>query len=114
MFALQKGQLHVGSHVSKIEKEQVVAFEKRAMPRSRFVPAVCLSSASSAGQQRALKCFNVLVSNKRAYTHARLLLLQFCVYACANQHLCSLASLPVRAGSQELKSCHAGRSHSAE
>lgn len=42
LFALQKGQVQVGSHVSEAEKEQVVAFEKRAMPRSRIVLAVCL------------------------------------------------------------------------
>lgn len=40
MFALQKGQALVGSHVLEAEKEQVVVFENRAKPKGRFASAV--------------------------------------------------------------------------
>ena len=36
LFALQKGQIQVGSPVSEAEREQVVAFEDTAMPRSFY------------------------------------------------------------------------------
>lgn len=40
LFALQKGQALVGSHVLEAEKEQVVVFENRAKPKGRFASAV--------------------------------------------------------------------------